>query len=72
MRVVENDLEGMLGVDVHATGRLKVGRVKGAQTVTYVLQIDAHIQSQRTGEHSVLHVVQRATFEGGGNQVGPQ
>ena len=72
VRVVENDLERMLVVDVHAPGRLEERRVEGPQAVANILEVDRHVVGQRRGEHRVLHVVQRAAFERGRDQVCPQ
>ena len=56
--VVEDHLERMLVEDVHPARRLEERRVEGPQPVADVLELEAHAERHRRGEHRVLHVVQ--------------
>ncbi len=72
MRVVEDDLERMFVVDVHATRRLEEGRVEGAQAVADVLEADTHVVGEPCREHGVLHVVHCPTLDGRRNEMRPE
>ena len=53
-------------------GAWKKRGVEGAQAVADVLELDAHAEGHRRGEHRVLHVVHRPALERGRDQVGPE
>ena len=69
--VVEEHLERMLVVDVHAARRLEERRVEGAQALADRVELDAERERHRGGEHRVLHVVRRAALERRRDQVRP-
>ena len=70
--VVEDHLERVLVEDVHPARRLEERRVEGAQPLADVLELDAHAERHRRGEHRVLHVVQRPALERRRDQVRPE
>ena len=72
MRIVENDLERMLVVDIHAARHLEKARIEGAQAMPDVFQTDPHVVCQCSSEHRILHVVHCTSFNRCRNQVRPQ
>ena len=72
MRIVEDDLERMLVVNIHPPRRLEESRIEGAQSVPDIFEAFAHIVGQCRGKHRVLHVVHGAAFDGCRYQVRPQ
>ena len=58
MRIVENDFERMLIINIHSSRRLEEGRAERSQTLANIFQADIHVVSKRCREHGVLHIVQ--------------
>jgi hypothetical protein len=69
--VVEQHLERVLVVDVHAARRLEEGRVEGPEALPDRVELDAERERDRSREHRVLHVVRRAALERRGYEMRP-
>ena len=69
--IIENDLERMLIIDIHATRNLEECRVESSQSVTNIFEADVHVVGQCRGKHCVLHIVHGTTFNGCRYQVRP-
>ena len=71
MRVIENDLEWMFVINIHAARCLKKCRVKGSEPVADILEPNIHVVGERSGKHRILHIVNCPAFNRCGNQVCP-
>ena len=72
MCIIQNNFEGIFIKNIHAPRCLEECSIKGAQPMTNVIQRLPHAVSECCGEHCVLYVVNRFSFQSSRNQVCPE